>query len=104
MKSAFQEFNRIDGQIQRSYHEAAVKMGLPDMELHRQPPDWGRNHHLLRRSRGADAEGGFRPLLQRGVCTDRGGAGGGHPEEIHGKGGADQRLFRRRPAHRQRLL
>ena len=33
MKSAFQEFNRIDGQIQRSYHEAAVKMGLPDSEF-----------------------------------------------------------------------
>ena len=30
---AFQEFNRIDGQIQRSYHEAAVKMGLPDSEF-----------------------------------------------------------------------
>lgn len=30
MKSAFQEFNRIDGQIERCYHEAAVKMGLPD--------------------------------------------------------------------------
>ena len=33
MKSAFQEFNRIDGQIQRSYHEAAVKMRLPDSEF-----------------------------------------------------------------------
>lgn len=30
MKSAFQEFNRIDGQIERLYHDAAVKMGLPD--------------------------------------------------------------------------
>ena len=30
MKSAFQEFNQINGQIERSYHEAAVKMGLPD--------------------------------------------------------------------------
>lgn len=27
MKSAFQEFNRIDGQIQRSYHEAADENG-----------------------------------------------------------------------------
>ena len=33
MKSAFQEFNRIDGQIQRSDHEAAMKMGLPDSEF-----------------------------------------------------------------------
>lgn len=33
MKSAFQEFNQIDGQIQRSYHEAAVKMRLPDSEF-----------------------------------------------------------------------
>lgn len=30
MKSAFQEFNQIDGQIDRSYHEAAVRMGLSD--------------------------------------------------------------------------
>lgn len=33
MKSAFQEFNQIDGQIERSYHAAAVKMGLSDSEL-----------------------------------------------------------------------
>ena len=33
MKSAFQEFNRIDGQIEHSYHAAAVKMGLPDSEF-----------------------------------------------------------------------
>ena len=33
MKSAFQEFNRIDGQIERAYHEAALKMGLSDSEM-----------------------------------------------------------------------
>ena len=33
MKSAFQEFNQIDGRIERSYHAAAVKMGLSDSEL-----------------------------------------------------------------------
>ena len=33
MKSAFQEFNRIDGQIGSIYHEIAVKMGLSDSEL-----------------------------------------------------------------------
>lgn len=33
MKSAFQEFNRIDGQIESCYHEAAVKMHLSDSEL-----------------------------------------------------------------------
>ena len=33
MKSAFQEFNRIDGQIESSYHEAAVKMHMADSEF-----------------------------------------------------------------------
>lgn len=33
MKSAFQEFNQINGQIDRSYHEAAVRMGLPGSEF-----------------------------------------------------------------------
>ena len=33
MKSAFQEFNQIDGQIERSYHEVAVRMNLPDSEF-----------------------------------------------------------------------
>ena len=33
MKSAFQEFNRIDGRIESIYHEAAVKMGLSDSEF-----------------------------------------------------------------------
>lgn len=33
MKSAFQEFNRIDGQIERCYHNAAVKTGMPDSEF-----------------------------------------------------------------------
>ena len=33
MKSAFQEFNRINGQIESIYHETAVKMGLPDSEF-----------------------------------------------------------------------
>ena len=28
--SAFRQFNQIDGQIGRAYHEAAVKMGLSD--------------------------------------------------------------------------
>lgn len=30
MKSAFQEFNQIDGQIESCYHEVALKMGLSD--------------------------------------------------------------------------
>ena len=33
MKSAFQEFNQIDGQIESSYHEAAVRMHMADSEL-----------------------------------------------------------------------
>lgn len=33
MKSAFQEFNQINGRIENVYHEAAVKMGLPDSEF-----------------------------------------------------------------------
>lgn len=33
MRSAFQEFNRIDGQIERCYHKAALKMGISDSEL-----------------------------------------------------------------------
>lgn len=33
MKSAFQEFNQIDGQIERCYHEAAVRLGLTDSEF-----------------------------------------------------------------------
>ena len=33
MKSAFQEFNQIDGQIEYTYHEAAVRMHLSDSEL-----------------------------------------------------------------------
>ena len=71
------------------------------MELHRQRPDRGRDHHLLRRPRGADAEGGLRPLLQRGLCSDRGGAGGGYPAAVYGEGGAYQCLFRGRSAHCQ---
>ena len=72
-----------------------------DLELHRQRPDRGRDHHLLRRPRGADTEGGLRPLLQRGLCSDRGGAGGRYPAAVYGEGGAYQRLFRGRSAHRQ---
>lgn len=33
MKSAFQEINHIFGQIESSYHDAAVKMHLSDSEL-----------------------------------------------------------------------
>lgn len=33
VKSAFQEYNRICGQIDRCYHAAAVKAGLPDSEF-----------------------------------------------------------------------
>lgn len=33
MRNAFQEFNRIDGQIEHCYHNAAVKMGMPDSEF-----------------------------------------------------------------------
>lgn len=33
MKSTFQEFNQIDRQIGSTYHEIALKLGLPDSEL-----------------------------------------------------------------------
>lgn len=33
MKSAFQELNQINGQVNGIYHEAAVKMGLSDSEF-----------------------------------------------------------------------
>lgn len=33
MKTAFQEFNRIFGQLENIYHEAALKMGLSDSEF-----------------------------------------------------------------------
>ena len=32
MKSAFREFNQINGQMDSIYHEAAVKMGMSDSE------------------------------------------------------------------------
>ena len=32
MESAFQEFNQIEGRINRAYHAAAVKFGLSDSE------------------------------------------------------------------------
>ena len=46
-------------------------------------------------------ERGLRPLLQRGLCSDRGGAGGRYPAAVYREGGAYQRLFRGRSAHRQ---
>lgn len=33
MKSAFQKLNQINGQVNSTYHEAAVKMGLSDSEF-----------------------------------------------------------------------
>ena len=50
---------------------------------------------------GEQTKGGLRPLLQRGLCSDRGGAGGGYPAAVYGEGGAYQCLFRGRSAHRQ---
>ena len=96
----------VPGSVFKTVTLTAALENLPDAETR----TWnctgsvqigGRDHHLLRRPRGADTEGGLRPLLQRGLCSDRGGAGGRYPAAVYGEGGAYQRLFRGRPAHRQ---
>ena len=61
------------------------------------------NRYLLRHPRGADPEGGLCQLLQRGLCPDCGGIGADTLKK-YTEGGADRRLLRGRPAHRQRLL
>ena len=78
--------------------------GGSDLDLLRQCPDGGRDHHLLRHPRGAGHRLRLRQQLQRGLRPDRPGAGAGHSGEVHGAGGPDRQLFHQRPAYGKGLL